>query len=60
MTWLHERYHAPSDDLQQPVDLAAAGKFEDIMADIALEVADASKPPAWNSDSFFQRFATGK
>ncbi len=60
MKWLHDRYHAPSDDLNQPVDLAAAGKFETIMADIALRVADAPKPPAWNSDSFFQRFATGK
>jgi len=29
--WLTERYHAPSDDLNQPVDLAAAGKFEDVM-----------------------------
>jgi hypothetical protein len=60
MKWLHERYHAPSDDLQQPVDLAAAGKFEDIMADLALKVADAPKAPTWNSDSFFQRFAGAK
>jgi len=60
MKWLHERYHAPSDDLQQPVDLAATGKFEDIMADLALKVADAPKAPSWNSDSFFQRFAGGK
>jgi len=60
MKWLHERYHAPSDDLNQPVDLEAAGKFEAIVADIALRVADAPKPPTWNSDSFFQRFATGK
>ncbi len=60
MKWLHERYHAPSDDLQQPVDLAAAGKFEAIVADIALQVADAPKPPAWNPDSFFARFASGK
>ena len=60
MKWLHERYHAPSDDLQQPVDLAAAGKFEAIVADIALQVADAPKPPTWNSDSFFARFASGK
>ena len=58
--WLHERYHAPSDDLNQPVDLAAAGKFEDIMADLAMKVADVSKRPAWNSDSFFERFAGGK
>ena len=60
MKWLHERYHAPSDDVNQPVDLEAAGKFEDIAADIALEVADAPRPPSWNSDSFFQRFAGGK
>lgn len=58
--WLHERYHAPSDDLNQPVDLAAAGKFEDIVADIALRVADDPKPPAWNSGSFFERFAAAK
>lgn len=60
MKWLHERYHAPSDDLQQPVDLAAAGKFEDILAALALKVADAPKAPVWNNDSFFQRFAGGK
>jgi hypothetical protein len=60
MEWLHDRYHAPSDDLNQPVDLAAAGKFEDILADMAMKVADDPNPPTWNSDSFFQRFATGK
>jgi Zn-dependent M28 family amino/carboxypeptidase len=60
MKWLHDNYHAPSDDLNQHVDLGAAGKFEDIMADIAVKVADDPKPPAWNSDSFFKRFAAGK
>ena len=55
--WLHDRYHAPSDDVQQPVDLGAAGKFEAIMADIAVEVANAPNPPTWNGDSFFRRFA---
>jgi hypothetical protein len=60
MTWLHDRYHAPSDDLNQPVDLAAAGKFEDILADMAVKVADDPNPPTWNSNSFFERFATGK
>ena len=38
--WLHERYHAPSDDLNQPVDLAAAGKFEDIVQDLTVMVAN--------------------
>jgi len=58
--WLHERYPAPSDDLKQPVDLEAAGKFETIVTDTALRVADGPQPPAWKSGSFFERFATGK
>ena len=54
--WLTDRYHAPSDDLDQPVDLAAAGKFEDIVRDITLDVANADSPPHWKADSFFKRF----
>ncbi len=54
--WLTDRYHAPSDDLDQPVDLAAAGKFEDIVRDITLDVANADSPPHWKPDSFFKRF----
>jgi Zn-dependent M28 family amino/carboxypeptidase len=54
--WLTDRYHAPSDDLDQPVDLAAAGKFEDIVRDITLDVADSDAPPHWKADSFFKRF----
>ena len=54
--WLTERYHAPSDDTNQPVNLAAAGKFEDVMMALALRVADAPQPPQWNKNSFFVRF----
>ena len=54
--WLTKNYHAPSDDLNQHVDLAAAGKYEDVMLALALKVADAPQPPQWNSDSFFRRF----
>ena len=54
--WLTERYHAPSDDLNQPVELPAAAKYEDILTTLALKVADAPRPPQWNSDSFFRRF----
>ncbi len=54
--WLTDRYHAPSDDLDQPVDLAAAGKFEDIVRDLTLDVANANRPPHWKPDSFFKRF----
>jgi Zn-dependent M28 family amino/carboxypeptidase len=55
--WLTNRYHAPSDDTDQPVDLAAAAKFNRIMLAIALRVADDDARPAWNQDSFFRRFA---
>ena len=54
--WLTERYHAPSDDINQPVDLNAAGKFEDIVQGLAVRVADEQQRPRWNNDSFFQRF----
>ena len=54
--WLTERYHAPSDDTNQPVDLAAAGKYEDVMAALAMKVADAAQVPQWKGDSFFRRF----
>jgi Zn-dependent M28 family amino/carboxypeptidase len=54
--WLTDRYHAPSDDLDQPVDFAAAGKFEDIVRDLTLDVANADQPPRWKPDSFFKRF----
>ena len=54
--WLTDRYHAPSDDLDQPVDLAAAGKFEDIVQALTIKVANDPQRPQWKSDSFFRRF----
>jgi Zn-dependent M28 family amino/carboxypeptidase len=55
--WYAERYHGPSDDLSQPVDLAAAAQFDAILAKLALRVADADRRPEWKADSFFRRFA---
>jgi Zn-dependent M28 family amino/carboxypeptidase len=57
--WLTHNYHAPSDDLQQPVDLAAAGKYEDIIRDLMMRVANSDTVPHWKADSFFRRYATG-
>lgn len=57
--WLTKRYHAPSDDLNQPVDLAAAALYEEITRRLLLEVADTPARPAWKPDSFFRRFAAG-
>jgi Zn-dependent M28 family amino/carboxypeptidase len=55
--WTAERYHAPSDDLTQPVDLSAADKYVDMLADLALRVANRAGKPKWNDSSFFKRFA---
>jgi Zn-dependent M28 family amino/carboxypeptidase len=56
--WLKNRYHAPSDDLNQPVDKAAAAEFNRILMDVGVRVADAPDRPHWNDNSFFKRFAS--
>jgi Zn-dependent M28 family amino/carboxypeptidase len=56
--WLTNRYHAPSDDLAQPVDLASAGLYEDIVRQLLISVANADARPQWKPDSFFRRYAT--
>jgi Zn-dependent M28 family amino/carboxypeptidase len=55
--WLTQRYHAPSDDLEQPVDLAAAGKYEDVIQGLMMRLADSAGRPQWKQDSFFRRYA---
>jgi Zn-dependent M28 family amino/carboxypeptidase len=55
--WLTERYHAPSDDTNQPVDLAAAAGYEELVRALTIEVANDPIRPAWKQDSFFRRFA---
>jgi Zn-dependent M28 family amino/carboxypeptidase len=55
--WVRDRYHKPSDDLSQPVDTAAAAKFDRIIVNLIERVANEPARPHWNSDSFFQRFA---
>ena len=55
--WVRERYHKPSDDLNQPVDKASAAKFDRIIASLLERVADDAQRPQWKDDSFFKRFA---
>jgi Zn-dependent M28 family amino/carboxypeptidase len=54
--WLKKRYHAPSDDLMQPVDKLGAAKFNRILMDLISQTANASERPRWKPDSFFKRF----
>jgi Zn-dependent M28 family amino/carboxypeptidase len=55
--WLTQRYHAPSDDLDQPVDLSAAAKYEEIIRDLMVFAANSSHRPQWKTDSFFRKYA---
>jgi Zn-dependent M28 family amino/carboxypeptidase len=55
--WLTQRYHAPSDDVDQPVDLAAAAKYEEIVRALLINVANGDHRPQWKQDSFFRRYA---
>lgn len=55
--WTAERYHAPSDDLAQPVDRNAADTFIDVVRQLALRVANRTDRPKWNDSSFFARFS---
>jgi Zn-dependent M28 family amino/carboxypeptidase len=55
--WLTQHYHAPSDDLEQPVDLAAAGKYEDVIHGLMVRLADSANRPQWKQNSFFRRYA---
>jgi hypothetical protein len=55
--WLTERYHAPSDDLNQPVDLQAAAGYNELILALARSIADDTARPHWKPNSFFRRFA---
>jgi Zn-dependent M28 family amino/carboxypeptidase len=58
-TWLTERYHAPSDDTNQPVNLGSAAAYEEVIRALTIEVANDPKRPQWRQDSFFRRYAAG-
>ncbi len=55
--WLHDRYHAPSDDLQQPINPAYAAAFNRYLLQLVLKVGNLPERPKWNDDSYFKRFA---
>jgi hypothetical protein len=55
--WTAERYHAPSDDLNQPIDHAAANKYVEVVGNLVVRIANRLDRPKWNDSSFFKRFA---
>jgi Zn-dependent M28 family amino/carboxypeptidase len=55
--WLTQRYHAPSDDTDQPIDLTAAAAYEEVIRGLMVAVANDPARPQWKQDSFFRRYA---
>ncbi len=51
--WLANRYHKPSDDLSQPVNLQTAVAFDSLYFDIVRTIADRDTRPAWYPASVF-------
>jgi hypothetical protein len=51
--WFAKRYHAPADDVSQPVDLGSVGKYSDLLERLTLRVANRERAPAWNAASPF-------
>ena len=55
--WLTNRYHAPSDDVNQPVDLQSAASYEEFTRRLLIATANLPSRPQWKPDSFFRRYA---
>jgi len=51
--WEAKRYHQPSDDMQQPLDLAAAAKFARFNLRVGYALAQMPARPQWNKGDFF-------
>ncbi|MEX1250453.1 MAG: M28 family metallopeptidase [Hyphomonas sp.] len=52
-------YHRPSDDMSNKLDFAAAARFAELNARIALALANQDAPPLWKKDDFFARQFNG-
>ncbi|MGA2847499.1 MAG: M28 family peptidase [Terracidiphilus sp.] len=55
--WIHNRYHHPSDDLNQPIDREGAVHFDRVLLTIVVRVANAPTKPSWYPESFFSTIA---
>jgi hypothetical protein len=55
--WLKNHYHAPSDDVNQPIDLEAEAKYEEVIRKLLISVANHDRRPEWDHSSFFSRNA---
>ena len=55
--WETQRYHLPSDDMNQPFDFDATVKCTRVDLAVGYEVAQQTERPHWNPGDFFGKFA---
>jgi len=54
--WEVQRYHQPSDDINQPLDFNATVKCTRVDLAVGYEVAQQTERPHWNAGDFFNKF----
>jgi hypothetical protein len=59
LDWVNTRYHAPGDDMEQPMDFEAAAQFARDLFLICHTIAQDDERPRWNHGSFYgERFGS--
>jgi hypothetical protein len=53
LDWLKNRYHAPGDDMSQPLDFEASARFTRDQFLVGYAIAQADARPRWNPGDFF-------
>jgi peptidase M28-like protein len=56
LDWETQRYHLPSDDMNQPLDLNATVKCTRVDLAVGYEIAQQTERPHWNRGDFFESF----
>jgi len=54
--WRSNPYHTPFDDVHQPVNLDTAAKYEEIMMQLLLDVANDPHRPQWKPTSIYKQY----
>jgi Zn-dependent M28 family amino/carboxypeptidase len=54
--WNEAHYHQPSDDAAQTIDLAAVARYDRFVLELTRTIADATRKPRWNDNSYFRQF----
>jgi hypothetical protein len=58
--WEVQRYHLPSDDMNQPFDFKATVKCTRVDLAVGYEVAQQTERPHWNAGDFFGKFVKAR